>query len=194
MRKRSIAVILTIILLCLLTGCKTIKNVVKAKSPDLNKSFTAEVVIDYDGSEIKGIVTRYGTGLWAMEITEPKSMAGLKINYDDDGVTASLGELNFNIPLEQVSNNAIFAQLFNAIDSAAALNELDYAQTENGVTYTGNTDYGTYILTFNPDNYTLTDISLPDMGIEIKVLSFSEIKSSPSETTTSSETVTSTLN
>ncbi len=175
MKKRTVLLLLTAVFILTAAGCKSIQNAVKSRTPDINKAFTSEVLIKYNGAEAKGVITRYGTGIWDMEISEPESLAGLNISYGNNGITAELGELAFKIPIENVNTNAVFSAIFNSVDSAAGSAGMIYEQTDAGNTYTGENANGRYILVFNPQNNMLTGISIPDLGIEVEVLNVSEL-------------------
>ncbi|MCL2054353.1 MAG: hypothetical protein FWG90_07995 [Oscillospiraceae bacterium] len=171
MKKVFLTVILIVLFVTMFTSCKSMEELIKGKVPDLNRAFTSEVIISYDGTEVKATITRYGTGLWSMVVSEPETMAGLTLNYNDESVVASMGELSFEIPLEKLESGAVFATLFRVFDNAAAMNEMSFTQTEDGVRFSGNVNGQDYQLLFDPAENTLKSISIPEAGIEVKILS-----------------------
>ena len=177
MKKRLLMLILPFTILLLFTACKSISDAVKSKTPDLNKAFTSNITINHNNNEIEAIVTRYGNGIWDLEILSPDTLAGMVINYGTNGVNVMLGELEFSIPFENIINGSVFNVIFSVIDNAAAMPEMDFVQSDNGPTYSGTTSVGDYTLTFDPETNMLTHISVPEQLIEVFVKDINELSS-----------------
>ncbi len=192
MKKRFFTLILLLAVLMLFTACKSIQDVVKSKSPDLNKAFTSNVTITYNDNEVKAVVTRYGTGIWDMEIVSPDSLAGMTINYSPNGVNVMLGEMSFDVPLENINSGSVFNAVFNVIDNAAAMPEMDFSQTAEGPTFFGTSSVGSYALTFDPNTNMLTNVSIPDLDINVKVDDVRELSSNIHDVTETTTTETTT--
>lgn len=186
MQKKTFIYLLLVLSFVLFTGCSFIKNAVTAKAPDLNKAFSCEMSISLDDStEIKGTMSRYGTNIWEMDLTEPETVAGLHLSYNDSGVSVSLGELGFDIPSEKINDSAVFELIFNAIDNFASLPDAVTTETETGMEYTGNISQCSYVLTFDKDTMALTGISFPELDLCAEITSFCDTDTE--ETTTTSE-------
>ncbi len=181
MRKKLLFYLPIVIITIMLTACKTIKEAVTAKTPDLNKAFSCEFTLTAFGEdkaakmEVGGTMRRLGTGMWEMDITAPETMAGLHISFGDNGLTASLGELTLDIERENINEAAMFRLMFDAVDNCAAMPDLTLAKTENGLEYSGEISQCGYVMTFDPETMALTGISFPDADISTSISSFTEL-------------------
>lgn len=162
--------ILMVISVILCTGCKKAGNIL-AKSPDINMPFESDVTVQAGEFQFKGSVRRYGTGIWNLSIAEPETLAGLNIAYNDEGVKAELGGLELGIPAESIKDRAIFALIFKAFDSAAS-SDFICSDCENGKICTGEFAGGSYKMTFEPRNLTLTRLEIPSAGISVEFTDF----------------------
>ena len=178
-------------IMMLFAGCEKGGGILPQKNPELNKPFETEITVQAGELEFKGVVKRYGTGIWDMSITAPETLAGMALNYNaDEGVTAELGELELDIPAENIKDNAVFALIFKAVDNAAA-GTISCTDTEDGKIFTGENSFGVYNLTFDPERLTLTGIQIPEAGISCEVSGFrlmTDNGDTASETTAPSET------
>lgn len=191
MRRKSFAefIIPFVIILTVFAGCNKSGGIL-TKTPDLSKPFQSSVKLQAGELELDGTIKRYGMGIWEMTVTSPETLAGLSMTGSDSGVTASLGELELSVPMENVNDKAVFALLFKAIDSAAAADVLTCSDTEDGKVYSGEFSYGTYTMTFDPQSLALVKIEIPSAEICVEFTDF-EIISGGTETaaeTTSAET------
>lgn len=181
MRRRLLFYLPIVIIAIMLTGCKSIKEAVTARTPDLNKAFSCEFTLTAFGEdkaakmEVSGTMRRLGTGMWEMDITAPKTMEGLHISFGDNGLTASLGELTLDIERESINEAAMFRLMFDAVDNCAAMPELTLTETENGLEYSGEISQCGYVMTFDPETMTLTGIYFPDADISAVIGGFSEL-------------------
>ena len=145
--------------------------------------------------EFDGTVKRYGMGIWEMTINSPETLAGLSLAGNDSGVTASLGDLKLEIPMENINDKAVFALIFKAIDSAASAadaNVLTCTDTEDGKVCKGEFPFGTYAMTFDPQSLALTKIEIPEAEIYCEFTDFTVISGGTetvAETTVTQTTV-----
>lgn len=154
------------------------------KTPDLNVPFEANVKLQAGELEVSGDLKRYGTGIWAMRAESPETLAGLEIAYGDDGVKASLGGLSLDIPIENLNGGAVFAQLFKAVDSAAAAAELSCTDTADGKVFSGTFAGGEYSVTFDPETLAPVRIDIPGAGICGEFENFRIMTGEPAESGT----------
>lgn len=162
--KRLAAVFAAAAVTLALSSCAGNKGIL-VKTPDLNVPFEAQVKIQAGELEMSGNLKRYGTGIWAMNAESPETLAGLELSYGDEGVKAKLGELALDIPAENINDGAVFAQIFKAVDSAAAAEELYCSDTEDGKVFSGEFAGKAYSITF--DQETLAPVRIEIPGAEI---------------------------
>lgn len=168
MRGKFAAIILCVVTLFICTSCNKSGGGILSKSPDLSKPFQSSVKIQAGELELDGTVKRYGMGIWEMTVNSPETLAGLSLTGSDSGVTASLGDLKLEVPIENVNDKAVFALIFKAIDNAASAAEsgvLTCTDTNDGKVYSGEFSFGTYTMTFDPQSLALTKIEIPEAAI-----------------------------
>lgn len=177
-RKSFAAIILCVIIMFVCTSCNKSGGGILSKNPDLSKPFQSSVKIQAGELELDGTVKRYGMGIWEMTVNSPETLAGLSLTGSDSGVTASLGDLKLEVSAENVSDKAVFALIFKAIDSAASgldAGVLTCADTEDGKVYSGEFPFGTYNATFEPQSLALTKIEIPEAEIWAEFTEFTII-------------------
>ena len=170
------ASILLVMSVLMCTGCKDGGLLVKA--PDMNVPFESDVKVQAQELEFEGTIKRYGTGMWSMNVTAPETLEGLNISYSDEGVTAELDGLTLEIAMEDINGGAVFAQIFKAVDSAAAAGTLQCTETEDGKVFTGEFAGGEYKLTFEPQTLVPVGIEIPSSGIFCELKGFSKLDGS----------------
>lgn len=192
--KRFTAIILSVISIIVFTSCNG--NGILVKAPELNVPFETEFKLQAGELEMSGSMKRYGTGVWEMTGETPETLAGLELSYNDDGVTVRLEELQLDVPMENIRDGAVFAQIFKAVDSAAAAGELSCYETEDGKVFSGEFSGGTYSIIFDPETLVPVKIEIPSSGIFAELENFrllspaadSGEEASVSESADSSET------
>lgn len=165
MRRIGLTFILLVFIVLMCTGCNKKGMGILTKTPEVNLPFKSEMKIQAGTLELNGEVKRYGTGIWELNVTSPETLAGLKLSSNDGSVKASLGELTLELPAENVNENAVFALIFKAIDSAASADALVCTETADGKVFSGTFAAGEYTLIFDPETLSLKGISIPSAGI-----------------------------
>lgn len=192
MSRKLAVIILCVVTLFVCTSCNKNGGGILAKNPDLSRPFQSAVKIQAGELELDGTVKRYGMGIWEMEVNSPETLAGLSLTGNESGVTASLGDLKLEVPIENVSDKAVFALIFKAVDSAASgfdAGVLTCTDTNDGKVYSGEFPFGTYTMTFDPQSLALTRIEIPEAAICAEFTDFAVI-SGGTETTVTETTVT----
>lgn len=178
-------IILAVLLVTVFTSCGG-KGIL-TKAPELNVPFETGIKLQAGELELTGTAKRYGTGIWEMELTGPETLAGLSLSYNaDEGVKAELDDLSLDVPMENLRDGAVFAQLFKAVDSAAAAGELSCTETEEGKTFSGDfSNGGSYSITFDPESLVPTAVEIPAYGITGEFFDFRVLTAEPETETTS---------
>lgn len=161
--KKSLYFLLQFVLIAaLFTGCIT-KSII-SKKPRLDCPYSCGFEITaFDGDMcVSGEMSRYGTGIWEMNITSPETMKDMTVKYNEGNTTLSLGELSLEIDAEKLSGNAVFKRIFDAFDSCTAI-EL----TDSSCTY----DSEDFTLSFDEENLLPTLLEFSD-GISVEISEF----------------------
>lgn len=189
MKKIKALFILWVLSSLILTGCTAIKNAVTAKTPHLADPYSCNFTINAFGDmEVQGTLSRYGGGLWNVEITAPETMAGMNFSRNDTGMKLSLGELKLEIEQEKINRGAVTELIFSAIDDCAALQELSLNEAEDGLEYIGKAADCAYVMIFNRDTLELERLSFPALEITAFFSGYTPLSASTDETASPSET------
>jgi hypothetical protein len=134
--------------------------------------FSARMEFDTEKVDFIADVSRLGMGMWEMTVLEPQNLAGLKISYDGENVTTILDGHTETQAVENISDNAIFLQLFRVFDNAVSLTD-QKIRTENGNTVlTGSINTSPYEIIFSSETKLPIEIKLPASEIEAYISEF----------------------
>lgn len=181
--KKFICGVLVALLMVSLCGCDLLNKVTKTKTPDMNVLFESDANITAGDMKIVSHIKRFGSGYWEMVISEPKTLAGMKITYSDNKVDVSLGDLSFSMEKGNINDEAIFKLLFDAFDHAAVQEEINLTESEDGLMLASQNGDGVYSLTFDKDSRIIKKIELPTYNITAELSNFKLLTETPSETT-----------
>lgn len=181
----------------LLCGCAFPSAGTSSSAPNgIDKLYTVDAEIAVAGNDdeeelvYSGKMSRLGGGMWELELTAPETVSGLKIALGEEGITASLGDLNFRLETEKIPSKAAFMSVFGALDNAAAdVNGLTFSETETNLCWYGTYNGGKYTLLYNKADNSLCGLEM--QGISVRFSCFcitgndSSVTASPSETASS---------
>lgn len=174
--KSRLVPILFVISILLLTACKSIKDTIIPRQPKLDKAFSCSFDLtafadDRDSKMcVSGDMTRYGTGIWEMNITAPETVKGLNIRYNEGTTAVSLGSLTLDIDSSKLNDTAMFKRIFDAFDSCAAMHDIELYEKDGAVVYNG-TDHS---ITFDKETLLPTAVEFSD-GITVGISSFCDL-------------------
>lgn len=143
--KRLIITFVLLISVIVLTGCGEKKTMKSAKT-GLSSAFSCDMKLLYDDSEFCGKITRSGTGLWNIEFTAPETLAGVKLSFINDDVTASYKGLDFTIPKKAMPVKSIISNLISAVDELAGSEEMQCVTNDGEIIVEGELEQGEYKL------------------------------------------------
>lgn len=182
------SILLFVISIMLFTGCKFIKDTIIPKQPKLDRAFSCEFELtafedDRDNKmTVKGDFTRFGTGIWEMNISEPETMKGLNLKYNEGKTTATLGTLTLDIESGKLNDSAMFKRIFDTFDTCAAMHDIELYDNGEAAVYNG-TDCS---ITFDKESLLPTLLTFSD-GITIKISSFCDLTEAAEETEQTTE-------
>lgn len=168
-----ISALLIVFSIIFFTSCKSIKDTIIPRQPKLDRPFSCTFELtafadDRDSKmDVSGDITRYGTGIWEMNITSPDTMKGLKIKYNEGSTTASLGSLTLEIESGKLNEAAMFKRIFDAFDSCAALHDMELFDDGEAAVYNG----ADFTLAFDKAAMIPTLLTFSD-GITVNISSF----------------------
>lgn len=171
-------------LLCislLLCGCSADK-LFRQKAPDFDTSYTIDAEITYGDHKTTAQVTRYAKSNWEFCFTEPSVLMGMKLSLSDEGITASLGDLDIS------TETSSFYQMIpgiiaNCIDVLPEITPENITENEGTLTLTHEADGTRTIITTDKSGCLMT-LKCPKHHLSVK---FSE--QTPTESFETSETV-----
>lgn len=189
----KVSILLLVFSLILFTNCKFFKENIIPRQPKLDEAFscTFELTAFADDRDSKmtvsGNMTRYGTGIWEMNITAPETMKGLNIKYNEGSTTASLGSLTLGIESGKLNEAAMFKRIFDSFDSCAALHDMELFDDGEAAVYNGED----FALAFDKETLSPIRLTFSD-GLTVDISSFCGLSEqtleTPSETTAPSDT------
>lgn len=170
--------ILVVTSIALFTGCKFIKDTIIPKKPQLDKAFSCNFELtafedDRDSKmTVSGDLTRYGTGIWEMNILSPDTVKGLNIKYNEGSTSVTLGSLTLDIESGKLNDSAMFKRIFDAFDSCAAMRGAELYDNGEAAVYNG----ADCTIAFDKETLIPTLITFSD-GITVSISSFCDLVS-----------------
>lgn len=122
-------------------------------------------------------MTRYGSGIWEMNITAPETMKGLNIKYNEGSTTVSLGSLSLDIESGKLNDTAMFKRIFDAFDSCAAMHDIALYDDGEAAVYNA----ADHSIAFDKETLLPTAVTFSD-GITVSISSFCDLAEQTSET------------
>lgn len=158
--RKVLALLTAVMLTVLCVGC----GKEKAAKPII-KAFTCSVAVTYNDLHIEGQLERIAVGNLALTLTEPKTLAGLKISRSPEDTALQIGKLRYTLegePLQDATVELVLGVLddvlLKAADGELQGNTAEFKGKINGMEYTVKCDAKTGIL-----------LALDVPGVDLKV-------------------------
>lgn len=157
------------LILCL-TGAGCSAAVPGAPAPNLDKAFSAQAEISFDGESCKAQLRRFGADSWELCITEPYALEGLVVSLKDGETKLAMYGLEGEADCSESTVSAA-ALIADAMDAAAQGN-----CTENGgiLTVTGESEHSLYTLTLDEAGNP-AELKLSGRNISVSLSDFKEL-------------------
>lgn len=157
------------LILCL-TGAGCSAAVPGAPAPNLDKAFSAQAEISFDGESCKAQLRRFGADSWELCITEPYALEGLVVSLKDGETKLTMYGLEGEADCSESTVSAA-ALIADAMDAAAQGN-----CTENGgiLTVTGESEHSLYTLTLDEAGNP-AELKLSGRNISVSLSDFKEL-------------------
>ena len=179
----KVSILLLVFSLILFTSCKFFKENIIPRQPKLDEAFscTFELTAFADDRDSKmtvsGDMTRYGTGIWEMNVTAPDTMKGLNIKYNEGSTTASLGSLTLEIESGKLNEAAMFKRIFDSFDLCAALPDMELSDNGEAAVFNGED----FTLAFDKETLSPIRLTFSD-GLTVDISSFCGLTEQTPET------------
>ena len=191
MKKKSTALFCSLALLLGASGCS--RPTTEISPPKLNTCFTCTAKIECGELDSSAEITRLGSGAWEALFSEPSTLAGVKLSFFDDTVSASYKGLDFSVPKSAMPVESMLGSFIDVVDKLATSTETLKATNRDGLLeIEGDSEFGTYTMSFDANGELPVSFEMPSLPLKIKFDCFSHDVTSPeSETTTEAVTSTS---
>lgn len=175
---------LSVLMLC---GCDN-SGTEAPFTPKLDAAFSVRAEMTYqDDKNAELLLTRYGEEHWDAAFEQPESLAGVILTIEDEAVSASYKGLSFTVPKSALPAKAMLLLVTDVLEDLSDEETLPaVANEDNTWTVSGETDAGSYTVTFLADG-TIAAFSMPSQPLEV---TFTDYRASgaPAQTDTTSDT------
>ena len=164
--KNVLAFCMPCVLLC--TGC-THGGSETEFQPSLDSVYavTAEMTYGERGSRAVCTLTRAQAGLWEAAFSEPASLSGAVLYFDESAVSASNKGLAFTVPKTTLPAKAMLLLTTDVPDSLEGMPALPCRQGDNETwTLKGESEGGSYTLMFDK-NGEFSEFSIPSQPLKV---------------------------
>lgn len=139
--------------------------------PELNRSFSSAVKIEYGDMESEAELQRFGKSNWDVLFTSPNTLAGVMLSYRDDKVSASYKGLSFSVPKTALPVKAILSALIESYDSLAEKEQIDVTEKDGFRLAEGELSQGKYTLKLDEKGIP-AEFSMPNLELKITFSGF----------------------
>lgn len=164
--------ILSICLISMLTvfsvSCSAGKNSSPLTTADIKESFSCTASVTYGELQAQSTVKRFGKGMWENEFISPDTVAGVKLVFENDEITASYKGLEFSVPKSAVPFQSMLSCLIQAADEIYESDEIICSEKDGVLTYEGKLEQGDYEICFNAQSGFIQSFSMPNMELVIE--------------------------
>lgn len=167
MKKKFAAAVLSLALAAGLCGCD--RATTEIEPPDFNQPFTCTVKMTCGELETSAQISRLGENMWETLFSEPPTLAGVKLCFYDDTVSASYKGLAFSVPKAAMPVESMLGGFIEAVENLARSTEAIKAREKDGaLEIEGSTDAGNYTMTLNSKGTELMKFEMPSLPLLIE--------------------------
>lgn len=136
-----------------------------------NGSFSAAATLRYGKVTSRVAVERDPTS-YTLTFSEPKSLAGMKVIFQEEEVEVQYGALSFRVDPESFATSAPVKLLAGAINAATADSGVTVELTGGVATITGEGDGGQFILRLDEKSGNFLSLSIPESEFSMEFENF----------------------
>lgn len=180
MLRRFTSLILAILVILSFAACSKKKN---SEQP-VTIGFSCDVEVQYEEMNVKGHLTRSSAGTLIFDVTEPKTLNGLSMQWNGENITLKLHGLSFGVDPDAVPQSALGKNILSVLDAALGVRESGEL-TDEGLITKGSSSSGEFEIISDPETGSLIKLTIPSVGLTAKFSSFSLSSNSVTSTTAS---------
>ncbi len=159
--KRVAAMVCVWGMLCgILVGCK--REATPITQP-VTAGFRCDVRAEYGDMSLKGQLERGTDGVLSVELAEPPTLSGMRVSWDGETMTLTLGGMQVPVNADRVPQGALVRSLLSALAAAPADGEV----TDEGVVASGEADGRAYTVVYAPDTGLLQSLRVPQDDLTV---------------------------
>lgn len=164
-------------------GCD--KRSTEINPPKLSGAFTCTASMTCGELEASAEITRLGENMWEALFSNPSTLAGVKLCFYDDTVSASYKGLEFSVPKAAMPVESMMSGFIDVVEELAKSTEKIKATEKDGaLEVEGKTQAGDYTMSFDKDGSTPVKFEMPSLPLCIKFECFStDVTTVPEEST-----------
>ncbi|HHX56564.1 MAG TPA: hypothetical protein GX710_00945 [Clostridiales bacterium] len=170
--KRIFALMLVVVSILSLSACGKIGKVKKEIKPQLDSAFSCNVKMKYGDLLSEASVKRFGNGAWEADFSAPNTLAGVKLSFLDDDVTASYKGLSFSVPKSALPIKSMMSNLFTIIDETASKDTIEVINDKEYLVIEGRTEQGDYEIMLDKETGLLVSFAMPNLDLLIEFSDF----------------------
>lgn len=170
--KRIFALMLVVVSILSLSACGKIGKVKKEIKPQLDSAFSCNVKMKYGDLLSEATVKRFGNGAWEADFSAPNTLAGVKLSFLDDDVTASYKGLSFSVPKSALPIKSMMSNLFTIIDETASKDTIEVINDKEYLIIEGRTEQGDYEIMLDKETGLLVSFAMPNLDLLIEFSDF----------------------
>ena len=141
----------------------------KDSAPVLPQSYTADLVIDYNGKVSQAKYVQRSLGDCEIEFTEPVAIKGLKIAYKGTTCTLSYAGLKFDADLSSFPESNLGKMMIEAFKSAAQDTTVKKTRSGDRWKYEGETSEKKFLIMQNAETGFFESFEMPAYNLKIEL-------------------------
>lgn len=164
--KRFIIAFITLMMITMVSCGQ--KKTVDSSGSGLGSTFTCDMVLLYEDSEYCGKINRTDTRLWEIEFSSPETLAGVKLSFVNDDVTASYKGLDFTVPKKALPVKSVLSNFITVVDEISSQEKMQCVEKDGELVVEGQIDQGEYELVINEKNGTISSFEMKNTNVVIE--------------------------
>lgn len=156
-----------------MTAC-TQKATNESFTPALAPTYSIHADMTYGerDTEASCLLTRTGDGVWNAEFSEPASLSGVILTFEENAVSANYKGLAFTVPKSALPAKSMLMLATDVLDTLNEMPSLPCKQADDhSWQLEGESEGGSYTLSFD-ENGIPTHFSMPNQPLEIALSEF----------------------